>query len=174
MGLLYPKVYSALRVFAVGACLVALGNVLYFGANAVGNVGVELRTFGSGVSLTDVFSKQDEIVGINSERVMAHFAEEPPSSFETEVIDERGDWYSVDEQGVIMGFAYVGDEEKAMKRIDSALEGNGWKSVPSGQASVATFVKDSGEYRWAVVSLSFFGGEASVTINARRNHVEGE
>lgn len=174
MGLLYPKVYSALRVFAVGACLAVLGNVLYFGANAVGNVGIGLRTPVSGVSLTDVFSKQDEIVDIDSERVMAHFAEAAPSSFETEVIDEQGDWCFVDEQGVIMGFANVGDEEKVMRRIDSALEENGWKSVPSGRASVATFVKGSGEYRWAVVSLSFFGEEASVTINARRNHVEGE
>ena len=99
---------------------------------------------------------------------MSRFSEDAPSSFKTEVMDERADWCSADDQGVIAGFVVAGDKEATAKQVGSALEGRGWRSVPSGQASVATFVKSSGEFRWVMVSLSFFGEETSVMVNARR------
>lgn len=167
-GFLYPKAFSALKVLAVGVGLLFLGNTLFLGLNIVESSAAERCSPSSEGSLAEILYSSDGSVRIDSERVMSRFSEDAPSSFKAEVMDERADWCSADDQGVIAGFVVAGDKEATAKQVGSALEGRGWRSVPSGQASVATFVKSSGEFRWATVSLSFFGEETSVMVNARR------
>lgn len=168
--LLYPKAYGVLKAFVFLFGLVMLGDILLLGLNGHGADGSVLRSVGSAVSLGNAIDDSGDILRIDPEGVMSHFDESAPPSFRLEVMDKQSDWCSADDQGVIAGFAVEGDSETAMDTVRSSLEENGWKSVQSGQAAMATFAKSSGEFRWAIVSISSFDEEVSVTINARRGN----
>lgn len=107
-------------------------------------------------------------ISIDSDRVMTGFSNEPPDSFSEEVFAGQSGWYSSSKDGVIAGFAFPSSVSSSMKQVSSWFEQKGWRSVPSGQDSVRTFIKEQGDFRWAMVSCETVGNKVSVVVNARR------
>ena len=66
--------------------------------------------------------------------------------------------------GTTVGFMREGGAPDALESVASLLVEAGWTRVPSGSATCASFVKEGGDLRWAVVICVGFESETSVVV----------
>lgn len=66
--------------------------------------------------------------------------------------------------GRIVGFTASEGAGSAFALIAQRLSDAGWTEVPSGAATIGSFVKSDGTLRWVFVVCSDMGGESSVVV----------
>ena len=164
--MLYPRAYAAVALIGLAFVLVLAGD--WVRSSLAGNDAAQDSAGSPSMMGAGVLGFDQDGIRINGDALLASFSEEAPSSFKEEVLSWDGGRYSVDEEGVIADFSFVGDVESAMKSAELWLADKGWKAVPSGQESFETFAKAQGEFRWLAVSCSSATGVTSVVVNARK------
>ena len=164
---LYPQTYRAIALIAVMLFVVAFGSALFrFGSLAVD--AVTLHTADDLQGVVSTFGPSD--IPSSIDRMVDGYDSVAPSSFAGEVLDGPNGRYSIDDDGVIAGFAMSGRVESVAEKVLLEMSERGWCVVPSGQSSVTTLVKSQGVYRWAVLSCEAMGQETSVVLNVRERY----
>ena len=70
----------------------------------------------------------------------------------------------VDATASVIGWDMTGGSQVVLEAFIKQMENKGWSSVPLGGVCGATFLKDEGQYRWALVSCSQFDSTTSVVL----------
>lgn len=99
--------------------------------------------------------------------VLGDESNEPPDSFDSELVDLSGKEAWASAEGNVLGFWYPAAPAKAMEGVSEELVGKGWTKVDSGAACIASFVKDQGVYRWCYVICQGEGELSFVSIALR-------
>ncbi len=88
----------------------------------------------------------------------------PPADFPVEVAN--GDWS-------VVGFSSDRPLEDELDRLCGLLASHGWTGYESGVEGVATFGKDEGVCRWAMVLCTDMGGATSAVLQIQRSSEDG-
>lgn len=178
--ILFPKAKLVLVLFVLGGIVLAVWSVSNANPSAlqIGSVGV-LESFsvshdentsdqGANTQSTNGIDLGDSISLDSSASWQRHYSNDLPSGFDEE-IGLTGESVVVSNEGRTIGYVTDGSVEDTMTGIRNALEEKGWSYVPSGQESVATFVKDTGIFCWLAVSCVSVEGETSVVLVPEKN-----
>lgn len=167
---LYPRACRAFALVALGVFAVVLSGWLFAWLGAGLNDASIASSASSAVVIEDAVDSDKGILRLDPDKVLARFDQDAPNSFNAEVLDGWGDWHSLSDDGVIAGCVLPCDRISAIGEIRSLLEERGWRTVPSGQEAVLTFIKGEGEFRWLMLNCESVGAGTSVVVNARRGN----
>ena len=90
-----------------------------------------------------------------------------------EVIEEMGVLpgafeSKVDAENDIVGYVVAGDAETISGEVDRMMVDRGWAGVDLGMLDGATYMKDEGALRWALVTCTQVGSKTSVVVRFAR------
>lgn len=133
--------------------LVAVGLLVVAASGAVGFLRGALPGAGEAASCLGAFSVEDAVQVAESKA--SAFEADAPAWFETELFstDAVLECFSGADGGV-WGFVVEGNAPDCFADVCSQMEGRGWVQAESGVEACATFVREEGEVRWALVSCS--------------------
>lgn len=123
---------------------------------------------GEKVSATLVLSagegRSDEVVLDE----LSTYESELPVEFKRELfsIEGSGPVYS-DERGTVFAFVAEGRAGERFELLCEQMEAGGWRRVESGVENCASFVKEGGAYRWAMVSCYDISGKTTVVAQVQ-------
>ena len=69
-----------------------------------------------------------------------------------------------DKRAGVLGFQMGGSESEAIKLITEAMEEHGWRAIPLGGVTGATFTKSTDDIAWALATCTQTGESVSVVI----------
>ena len=167
---LYPRACRAFGLVALGVFAVVLSGWLFAWLGAGLSDASIANSASSAVVIEDAVDSDKGILRLDPDKVLARFDQDAPNSFNAEVLDGWGDWHFLSDDGVIAGCVLSCDRVSAIGEIRPLLEERGWRTVPSGQETVLTFIKEEGEFRWLMLNCESVGVGTSVVVNARRGN----
>ena len=90
-----------------------------------------------------------------------------------EVVEEMGvlpgaSELKADAGNDVVGYVVAGDAESISREVDRMMVERGWAGVDLGLLDGATYMKDEGEFRWALVSCTQVGSKTSVVVRFAR------
>jgi len=89
----------------------------------------------------------------------------PPDSFADEIgLLATSRDVRVSDDGTVVGYLAKGGETEVMAQVAELFGLSGWQCVPLGAVTGATFVKDGGKLRWALVTCTGVGEWTSVVV----------
>lgn len=88
-----------------------------------------------------------------------------PASFADEVFDPSwlGEARSASD-GTVLGFVTTRSADEVSARCAGDMSAKGWTRVQSGRVDSASFVKETGRYRWAYLDCLTVDDATSVTV----------
>lgn len=69
--------------------------------------------------------------------------------------------------GQVVGYLVDGDPAPALAQLEERLGSRGWTAVPLGGLDGATFLKEDGEYTWALATCTQSGSATCVVIRLK-------
>lgn len=164
--LLYPRARFAMVLIAGALFIAVCGPVLFPFEPAVNSAAAH-----GAEALPDALPSSDpvDIPSYLDEKIDG-FDDGAPSFFADEVFEGQNGRYSVDGDGAIAGFLFSHNVDVSMGMVLECMDKKGWHVVSSGHDSIATLVKDCGEFRWAMLSCEAVGQETSVVLNVRKRY----
>lgn len=88
-----------------------------------------------------------------------------PDGFADEVLALEGfDDVRVGAGGSVVGFSLSEGPSEALAFLQRTLTDRGWRAVPAGNATSATFMKEQGRFTWLFVSCIGVGDTTSVVV----------
>lgn len=178
-GLSWPKRLGAalaVVVFVVGVCpATALVQ-----AQGTQDAGEQDLVFG------DVLSQSDTAAGgmaaidalLSEIEKKARFAsvalDNVPQAVRNEIAIPAESWgIRWDERAGVLGFQMDGSESEAIGLITEAMEERGWRAIPLGGVTGATFTKSTDDIAWALATCTQTGESVSVVIRviAQAHHL---
>ena len=74
----------------------------------------------------------------------------------------------VDAGNDVVGYVVAGDAETISREVDWMMAERGWAGVDLGLLDGATYMKDEGGFRWALVTCTQVGSKTSVVVRFAR------
>lgn len=69
--------------------------------------------------------------------------------------------------GSVVGYALDGEASAASQLIESNMKTKGWSMVELGGIEGATYLKETGRFRWALVTATQIGDTTSIVVRCR-------
>lgn len=157
---LYQRAW--LIILAIIACFVVLA-ISSFSTKDPGILEVGIQGMLDAFSVTKDQSSQDLVVK-SDVSWQGRYSNELPEGYDEEIGLGSDTSVAVSNNGQAIGYTNDAGLSETVDEIQQRLLGKGWTYVPSGQESAATFVKDTGKFRWLAVTCASFGDETSVVL----------
>lgn len=157
--------------FVSGCLLVLAVSGLAGSAESAGGLGTDglgatgFATSSSTSGGLDALDSSTQEAMLTAASLADAFEVDRPSWFEEEFFD-LGDamrCYASESKGV-WGFVFAGSSGGCFAELRYQMEERGWSCVDSGLANCATFVREEGDYRWALLSCSSVGEETTAVL----------
>ena len=74
----------------------------------------------------------------------------------------------IDASGTVIGYSVSGQSSGTLANLTEHMRALGWSSVPLGGMEGATFVKQDGEYTWALATCTQAGDSTSVVVRCMK------
>lgn len=145
-------------LFLIGLCLLVLA-----ASGLLGSFRGSRSVTGELSAWSLAASAGEDTQGVDS--LVSSFEADVPSWFESELFsvdDAEESLASAD--GRVWGFVVEGDPASCFYELSSQMAEHGWSWAESGVEACATFVREEGGVRWALVSCSSVGDETAVVV----------
>lgn len=110
-----------------------------------------------------------DIVGVGEELAYgAYEVESFPPWFEDLLFpaSDAAEMYASEKDG-LFGMTLPGSVDDVFPFVRSCMEDRGWLCVESGLEGCATFLRETGDPSWALISCAPVGDEVSVVVNVK-------
>lgn len=160
-------------LLVISGCLLVLAVSGFVGpAESVGEFGTdEPKTAGlaeylsasGGLAGSDPSSAREAMLAATS--LVDGFETGRPLWFERDFfeLDDALRCYASSSEGV-WGFVFEGSSSGRFAGLRHQMEQRGWSCVDSGLSNCATFVREEGDYRWALLSCSSVGEDTTAVL----------
>jgi hypothetical protein len=102
------------------------------------------------------------------EKVLRDYETEPPGGFEDEIAATASEEVWADGESQVVGWVLPGSAETVFDGLTRGLSERGWTQVESGSATMGSFVKEDGSYRWVFLQCLAGGEETFVLVSYER------
>lgn len=151
-----------LIIVVIIACFVALA-ISSFSSKDPGILEVGVQGMLDAFSVTKDQSSENLVVK-SDVSWQGRYSNELPEGYDEEIGLGSDASVAVSNNGQAIGYTNDAGLSETVDEIQQHLLDKGWTFVPSGQESAATFVKDTGKFRWLAVTCASFGDETSVVL----------
>ena len=149
-------------------CLIIAGFVLlaFSGMKESAAAGSEIDGEKAAASLLLSFGETGSAGSVLDE--MSKFESELPPSFERELFSVEGtEAVYANEEETVFAFTVGGSAKEEFGSLCSQMKSGGWQMMESGIENCASFVKEGGDYRWALVGCYDVGGSTTVVVQVQ-------
>ncbi len=152
------RAMRALGVVALGLGVLPLTNLLIASEEASSALAAEDLALSFELSLRDPYATLGQVEGYLDALPSANAAEiDQEAKIPPHASNVR--W---NQGSGVLAFEMEGDANQVLAELLDAWQGQGWQSVPLGDACGATLVKAEGTYRWMAVTAAQVGSQTCI------------